>query len=137
MKEKNLLRIIKSTAIQFIKYIFVGGIAFIADAAALWFFSKFVHYLISAAAAFILGLVVNFIMSKLIVFKTNKVNKVVEFAVYAVIGVIGLFITEILMYILTDKAGIYFMLSKIITAAIILVWNFAARKMILYRSEDT
>lgn len=120
------------TMIQFIRYVFVGGTAFVADAAALWLLSLVMHYLIAAGTAFVVGLLVNYALSKLFVFIDNSIKATVEFVVYAVIGIIGLGITELLMYLFTEKAGIYFMLSKIITAVIVLVWNFGARKVILY-----
>lgn len=121
------------TFIQFFRYFFVGGLAFLADAGALWVCEKAVHYLIAAALAFLVGLAVNFILSKKLVFTENKHNSIFEFIVYGVIGVMGLALTELLMYIFTDKIGLYFMISKIIAAVIVLVWNFAARKIILYK----
>ena len=51
---------------------------------------------------------------------------------YGIIGMIGHLITEGLMYLFTDVFGLYFLISKIIAAAIVLVWNFAARKVVLY-----
>ena len=125
-----------NTIVQFIRYIFVGGAAFIADAASLWLISLIAHYLIATAAAFIIGLIVNFTLSKLFVFTDNAHNKAAEFITYGIIGVIGLGITELLMYLFTEKLGLYFMLSKIITAVLVLVWNFAARKIILYRGNN-
>lgn len=121
------------TIIQFIKYIFVGGAAFVADALTLWLLGSIIHYLAAAAVAFAVGLVVNFVISKRFVFTDNTHNKAAEFIVYAVIGIVGLGLTELIMYLLTDMAGIHFMLSKVVTAAIVLVWNFSARKIILYR----
>lgn len=122
-----------NTYIQFLRYIVVGGISFVADAGTLWILEHWLDYLIAAAVAFIVGLIVNFVLSKLFVFQSKKNNSVLEFAVYAVIGVVGLGLTELLMYVFTDKMGLYFIISKIITAAIVLVWNFVARKVILYR----
>lgn len=123
--------------IQFFRYIFVGGFAFVADAATLWLCEKFMHYMIAAAIAFVVGVAVNYILSVCFVFsETEQVkSKVKEFIVYGVIGVIGLLITEAIMYICTDIIGMYFLLSKIIAAVIVLVWNFAARKKILYAKK--
>lgn len=121
--------------VQFIRYIFVGGTAFIADAGTLFILHNIgMHYLIATAFAFISGLTVNYYLSKKIVFvsTTKHVGKVVEYVIYGVIGLVGLALTEIIMFLITDIFGIYFMLSKIITAAIVLIWNFIARKMILY-----
>ena len=121
--------------IQFFRYIFVGGVAFLADGGSLFLIEAIgVNYLIAAIFAFIIGLVCNFLLSKLMVFQKSDKDGKVEFAVYGVIGVIGLGITEIIMYVLTEIAGIYLMLSKVVAAAIVLIWNFVARKLVLYRN---
>ena len=121
--------------IQFFRYIFVGGFAFLADAFTLWLCEKWMNYMIAAAIAFVVGLAVNYALSILFVFsESSKVkNKVKEFVVYGIIGLIGLLITEGIMYLFTDVFGLYFLISKIIAAAIVLVWNFAARKVVLYK----
>lgn len=120
--------------IQFFRYIFVGGMAFVADAFTLWVCEKFMDYLFAAAVAFIVGLGVNYLISVKFVFsESEKVkNKVREFLIYAIIGIVGLALTEVIMYVLTDLCDIYFMASKIVAAAIVLVWNFVARKKIIY-----
>lgn len=120
--------------IQFFRYIFVGGAAFFVDALTLWLCEKFMYYLIAAAIAFVVGLAVNYVISvKLVFSESEKVkNKLKEFLTYAIIGVIGLGLTEVIIYVLTDFLSVYFMISKIIAAAIVLVWNFVARKKIIY-----
>lgn len=121
--------------IQFFRYIFVGGFAFLADAFTLWLCEKWMNYMIAVAIAFVVGLAVNYALSIWFVFsESSKVkNKVKEFVVYGIIGLIGLLITEGIMYLFTDVFGLYFLISKIIAAAIVLVWNFAARKVVLYK----
>ena len=113
--------------IQFFRYIFVGGIAFVADAGALWLCEKFMHYLIAAAIAFVFGLVVNYVLSVCFVFSDGErtTSRTAEFIIYAVIGVIGLGLTELIMWLL----------SKIVAAAIVLVWNFVARKKFIYTKK--
>lgn len=134
---KNLF-ITKSnnTFIQFFRYIFVGGVAFLADGGSLFLITTIgVNYLISVIFAFVIGLAVNYGLSKLLVFENSSVNGKIEFLVYGIIGVIGLGFTEIIMYVLTEIAGLYFMVSKVIATIIVLVWNFVARKIILYRKK--
>jgi putative flippase GtrA len=134
---KNLF-ITKSsnTFIQFFRYIFVGGVAFLADGGSLFLITTIgVNYLISVIFAFVIGLAVNYGLSKLLVFENSSVNGKIEFLVYGIIGVIGLGFTEIIMYVLTEIAGLYFMVSKVIATIIVLVWNFVARKITLYRKK--
>lgn len=125
-----------NTFIQFFRYIFVGGVAFLADGGSLFLITTIgVNYLISVIFAFVIRLAVNYGLSKLLVFENSSVNGKIEFLVYGIIGVIGLGFTEIIMYVLTEIAGLYFMVSKVIATIIVLVWNFVARKITLYRKK--
>lgn len=124
--------------LQFFRYIFVGGTAFLVDFFFLYFFSDIcgIYYLISGALSFVISVLVNYIMSTKWVFNQDNIgNKVVEFNLFLLISTIGLVFTEILLYVFTDICGIYYLLSKIIAAIIVLFWNFAARRVMFYNEK--
>jgi len=124
------------TRIQLFRYFFVGGAAFIVDFGSLFIFTEFlgIYYLISAAIAFILGLIANYILSLSWVFNKRTLNnRKLEFGIFALIGIVGLGLNEMLIYFFTDYLQLYYLLSKIIAAIIILFWNFFARKFALFR----
>lgn len=140
--------------IQMFRYLFVGGGAFLVDTGSLCLLALFINKYIATAIGFILGLIVNFALSKAFVFKKEKLNftlskefvfkkgkvkaaSVIEFIVYGVIGLIGLGLTELLIYFFTEIIPFSLLLAKIIAAAIVLIWNFAARKVTLYRKSST
>lgn len=128
----------KNGVLQFFRYLFVGGIATVVDWGVLFALTEFLdlYHLISAIFAFVAGLGTNFLLSKLVVFSANeaRANPVMEFLGYALIGVIGLGITELIMYLFTDRMSLYYMLSKAIATALVLVWNYLARKLLLYKN---
>ncbi len=122
-----------NTLIQFIRYLFVGGIAAVVNIGGLYVLNKAfnIYYLIANIISFILGLIVNYVLSKKFVFsKETSFSKIIEFIIYAVIGVIGLILDTIFMWIFTDKLHLYFMISKIISTILVFVWNFVGRKII-------
>ena len=124
------------THIQMFRYLFVGAAAFIVDFLSLFILTDFfgIYYLISAAIAFILGLIVNYFLSISWVFNKRKLkNRHLEFGVFAVIGVIGLGFNEVFIWFFTQDLQIYYLISKIFAAIIILFWNFFARKYMLFR----
>lgn len=120
---------------EFIKYIFVGGCAFIADWLILFLLGLLkIHYLLATPLGFTVGLLVNYALAKLLVFKENaKVSKKAEFLIYTLIGVIGLILTEGLMYAFTEWLNFHPLISKIFSAALVLIWNYVAKKIILYK----
>ena len=122
--------------LQFFRYAFIGGIATIIDWSTLFILTDIVsiHYLFSACFSFLVGLIVNFLLSKLMVFKAEeaKVNGVLEFVAYAIIGAVGLGLTELIMLGFTDFVKLHYMMSKVIATVMTLVWNYIARKRIIY-----
>ena len=127
--------------IKFFRYCFVGGIAFVCDygIAALFFFllgRGTLSTVVGTTAGFLVGLLVNFLLSKKFVFteKASTGSEKSEFAVYAVIGAIGLGISNLLMLAATEWVfSINQFAAKILVAMIVLIYNYVARKMILYR----
>lgn len=124
------------THVQMFRYLLVGGTSFIVDFLSLFILTDFfgIYYLISAAIAFILGLIANYFLSVSWVFNKRKLeNRHIEFGIFATIGIIGLGFNEIFIWFFTQDLQIYYLISKIFAAIIILFWNFFARKYILFR----
>lgn len=121
--------------LQLFRYGFVGGVAFLVDYGTLFVLTHYagVPYLWSAAIAFILGLVTNYLISISWVFHhSGKMRVWQEFVCFAIIGVIGLGLNELIMYVGTDMMHLHYMISKLISTAIVFFWNFFARKFMLF-----
>ena len=88
---------------------------------------------LSTAIGFCAGLVLVYFMSIRLVFKERTVsNAWAEFVTFCAIGLAGLAITEGLMLGLTLYVGIPYALAKIPTAGIVFLFNFVARKAMLF-----
>ena len=48
-----------------------------------------------------------------------------------ILSVMGLGINQLTMYLMTTVASIYYMISKLIATAIVMVWNFVTRKLFI------
>lgn len=123
---------------QFLRYVVVGGIAFAVDFGSLYLLTELagIHYLVSALIAFVLGLIVNYLLSKSWVFDRRSMNDAAtEFLVFAAIGVVGLGLNEMILWILSGKMHIHYMAGKAVSAGIVLVWNFGARRRALFSSR--
>ena len=123
------------TSVQLFKYGFVGGIAYCVDFGSLIFLTEVVkiHYLISAAIAFILGLLTNYAISILWVFpKRTLANKRVEFLIFSIIGLVGLGLNEVIIWVFTEFIHYHYLISKILSTVVVFFWNFIARKKILF-----
>ena len=88
--------------LQFFRYIFVGGTAFVVDFFFLYFISDIcgIYYLISAVLSFIISVLVNYLMSTKWVFNQDNIeNRVLDFNLFLIISTIGLGFTEVLLYL--------------------------------------
>lgn len=123
-------------SVQFLRYGVVGGVAFGVDYGSLFLLTEFasVHYLVSAPAAFTLGLLTNYLLSVSWVFDRRTLsNRSLEFFIFALIGAVGLGLNELVIWFLTEKASLHYLLSKLVSSAVVLLWNFFARRFTLFR----
>lgn len=148
---KLLIEKTDNTFIQFFRSLFVGGAATLVDMGTLALLVECFdcNKIAAAVIAFIVGLAVNFIMSSFWVFKESNVNnKAAEFTVFAAIGVIGLGLNTLIIHLFDayvsqyaifgslipqDK---YYLVGKIAATVIVFIWNFFARKILLYRKKE-
>jgi len=120
---------------QLLRYALVGGVAYLADFGALVVLTELlgVHYLVSAALGFLIGLVTNYTLSTAWVFRTRRFNrKFTEFSIFAVIGFGGLGLNELLIWVFTGLAHVHYLHAKIISTGFVLLWNFSVRKYFLF-----
>ncbi len=120
---------------QFMRYVGVGGAAFIVDFACLWTLTEYLglHYLIAATLAFSVGLVANYLCCLVWVFDFRSMsNRLHEFVVFGTIGIAGLLLNSLLLYGLTEYGGLHYLISKLCAAAVILVFNFSVRRWLLF-----
>lgn len=118
---------------QIIKFGLVGFLCFFIDYGIMVFLTEIVNinYLISSGISFTVSVIVNYILSLTFVFDTKKGNKIKEFVIFIILSVIGLGINQVLMWFCVDILGIFYMISKIGATAVVMVYNFITRKLIL------
>lgn len=118
---------------QILKFGVVGGLAFLIDYGLLYVLTEFVgiHYLISSVISFTVSLIFNYILSIKWVFDVTKKQTAKEITIFVILSVIGLGINQVVMYVGSDLLHIYYMLTKIVATAIVMVWNFITRKIFI------
>lgn len=118
---------------QILKFGVVGGLAFVIDYALLYLLTEFlnIHYLVSSIISFSVSVIFNYILSIKWVFDVNKKQDVKEFIIFIVLSIIGLVINSLIMYIMVDLMNVYYMVSKIVATAVVMVYNFITRKIFI------
>lgn len=121
---------------EFVRYLLVGGFAFICDTSTLFSLTQFLrlNYLLSAPIGFCVGIFVNYVLSRKWVFERRTLkNTPAEMTVFTLIGVVGLGLNEVILWTFQVKLGIYYLFAKGVSGVVVFMWNFGARKIILFR----
>jgi putative flippase GtrA len=92
-----------------------------------------VHYLLAAPLGFAAGLALIYLLSVRWVFAERRLaDRRIEFAVFTTIGLVGMGINELILYIGVDRFGLSPIQAKIPSAALVFLFNFATRKLVLF-----
>ncbi len=123
-----------NTGLQLWRYLTLGSIAILTDYLVLYILHELVHlhYLIAATPAFIIGQLTNYLISKQFIFPNSKHPVKFELTIFVLIGFICLNMNLVSMWYFTSILHLHYLLSKIISNAIIFLFSFFARKLILF-----
>lgn len=126
-------------AVQFLRYLTVGGVAFVADFSTLYALTEFanLHYLASATIGFLLGLLINYGLSVRWIFpvRTYRARARVEFILFAVVGIVGLALNNLCIFVLAEIVNLHYLHAKLIATSLVLLFNFGLRRRLLFTVE--
>lgn len=119
--------------IQFMCYAVVGGLAFVVDfgllSAVLYVGG---HYLLATLIGFIGGLITNYLLCILWVWRGTQARTARDVLVFSLIGVGGLMLTALLMWVSVGLMALDPQISKLFIAALVLIWNFGLRRLFVF-----
>ena len=122
--------------IQLFRNFFVGIAAFVVDFSLQYVLVDIcgMYYLIAQAISHVTGGLVNYLMSIIWVFDKKPQKRVyMHFIYFSIIGAVGLGINTLILWLFTSVFGWYHMYSKIIATIVVFLFNFYARKYLLFK----
>ena len=140
----------KSAFIELFRSLFVGAAAFAGDFVTLTLLKEAggVSTLLSATLGFVVGVVINYILSAFWAFRNSNIKSgVIRFAVFVVIAIVGLLLNNLIIAVFDGPIAEnmllgemvapkrYYMIGKIVATIIVFFWNFFSRKLLLFRSN--
>lgn len=134
--EKIFIGKTDSTLIHFLRSIASGSISSILDLFTLIILVEIFNfnYLAGGVIGLIFGTTLNYFISVKWIFNSRNVeNKQLEYIIFIFLGLIGGILNIAFLWFLTDKVGIYYIISRIAAASIVFIFNFLARKIILFK----
>jgi putative flippase GtrA len=118
---------------EFSRYVLVGGSAAIVNIGVLTILVEFcgLNFLLSNTCSFFAGLFVNYFLCKKFLFiKNTRIRKTHEFFLYVIFSLLSLAFDNFLLWLFTNIAGLFYVISKILSTAIAFWWNFLSRKLL-------
>lgn len=89
-----------------------------------------IPYYISNILSFSISLILNYFLSMRFVFKIKNSQSVIKNAFsFFLLSTTGLVINQLILMISTQCIGIFYIYSKVISTAIVMVWNFVTKKL--------
>lgn len=115
------------------RFLAVGGGCFLLEYVLLFTLTEYGGFppLVSAPIAFTISLLVNYILCVYVVFHAeNQSTK--QMVLFVVTSLMGLGLNQLVMWCCIDLLGIWYMFSKVVASAIVMVWNYFTKRFILH-----
>jgi len=130
MVKKLLLFLKQQDLKQFLKFCVVGTIGTAIDFGLLYLLVESAHiwYLLAATISFIVAVINNYIFNKFWTFEDRDKDFLRQFGQFLVVSIIGLGLNVLILYVLVEFAGMWYILAKVLATGVVLIWNFFANK---------
>lgn len=131
-----MYRRIHPVAVQFAKFLVVGGLSFAVDYGLFLLLHRVgVQYVVASTISFSVSLVLNYVLTLRYVFEARADrNAAKEFLLYLGLNAIALGLNQLILFASVDGLDLSPALGKIVATAVVLVYNFISRKLLIERS---
>ncbi len=135
---KEPLRLHRDELVQFAGYVTVSGCALCVDFSIYWAFLNVAHFaFVAAAAGYVCGVVVHYLLSSRIVFakRFNERGLVAEaptVAKFFAAGATGLVVTAVVVGVLADMMGVHPLIAKIAASGCSFVVVFLSLRFFVF-----
>jgi len=124
---------------QFVLYGAISVAALAVDYCLLIFLTEYVglYYLVSASISFLAGMLLVYVTSISFIFDERRLTSTsLELTGFVAIGVAGLVLNGLLLWAITSGTPLGYQLAKLPTAGIVFLFNYFARRHLLFSSRS-
>ena len=128
-------RLLENETIQlFFGYVFFASFATLTDLTLLYTLTELVNvwYFYSALISYSTGILVNYSMNKYLNFKNESKQILPQLGVFIVVALIGLALNQMIMYLLVEYTGLWYMIAKLISISIVVFWSFTGHRKLTF-----
>ena len=116
----------------------MASIVVLIEIGSFWLLNSVVNinYLMATAISMLVGIILNWLGSKYLVFKESRFLPVKEFTLVFVVSLVGLAIQITTIYVMVDKLHLVPLMGKIAAIGITFVWNFFIRRVYIFKQSS-
>lgn len=120
--------------LRIFKFGLVGCIGIVIDFSITFLLKEKLKFpkLVANAIGFSLAVINNFLLNRVWTFNSNEDQILYQFSKFILVSVIGLLINTLVIYILNQKKGLNFYVSKIIAVGFVFIWNFTINFLFIF-----
>lgn len=130
----------RETHYQIFKYVFVGSVVVAVNVSVLYSLTEFLHiyYLVSAVLSFCVAFLVSFFLQKFFTFRDASTSRVAtQMAHYLLLQLAYICVNAVLLYVLVEFLGLWYILAELIIALCLAVATFIiSRRFIFVRQTS-
>jgi len=140
--QNRLIRFVSQRPVvaQIFKFLISGGVVAVTELALLYLFTDIVGiwYLFSLVLAFTISFFVSFTLQKFWTFEDKEKGTLrLQLSVYLFVALADLAINAILLYVLVEFFGIWYLWAQVPVYGVIALLNFLIYKFIIFKKSKT
>ncbi len=122
---------------QFLKFSLVGASGAVIDLGVLYLLVQFfwVWYIAAATISFLLAVTNNFLWNKFWTFRDPSRRYGRQYTQFLVVSTVGLGLNNVILFLLVEGLGLWYMWAKVFAIVVVLAWNFTANKYWTFRMK--
>ena len=121
------------------RYIVSGGTgAFVQIAGIYVFHGIFGMWYVSASAlAFVIAIVVSFLMHKHWTFKDRHPDTTKQFVIFFIVAIVNLGVDVVVIYAFVHGFHMWYLLAQVVTSVIVALWSFFVYRLLVFKKVKT
>lgn len=123
---------------ELLRFAITGGVCFLIDYGVMVLLKEVfhLHYLLAAGAGFTVSVIANYIICVKWVFDGAKQSGAQTKALFLITSLVGLGLTEVFMLAMVSWLALHYMLAKVLTTLLVMVWNYITKKWALTKRKN-
>lgn len=123
---------------RFIRYGFVAAGIALAEVGIFWMINTGLglHYTIAVVLSIVFAILLNWYLSRVLVFRSTNTNKKREFVLTTIVSLIGLCIQLAVTSLCVEVFGLIPVVGKVIAIGVTFFWNFWSRQKWIFKTHS-